>query len=154
MARAWAVITTQVFSMTLGSVPGDFPSDLYEGFVKFLQAPQSSCFRRTLVTRTYLRQTFTQIRSRPSSTRRIAEAMIMTELETIPYGADRRQTPQAAAPRPSGSAYSFARTLTHQVSVYARQRSWDATTSCRTGASRSNGLRTPARPSRRLAWAV
>jgi len=74
MARAWAVITAQVFSMTLGSVPGDFPSDLYEGFVKFLQAPQSSCCRRTLVMRTYLRQTFTQIRSIPSSTRRIAEA--------------------------------------------------------------------------------
>src|SRR5674476_428327 len=34
MARAWVVSTAQVFSMTLGSVPGVSPEDLYEGFVK------------------------------------------------------------------------------------------------------------------------
>jgi hypothetical protein len=35
MARARAVITAQVFSMTFGSEPRVFPGDLYEGFVKF-----------------------------------------------------------------------------------------------------------------------
>jgi len=39
MTRAWAVFTAQVFPMTFGSVPGDFPSDLYEGFVKFFRRP-------------------------------------------------------------------------------------------------------------------
>jgi hypothetical protein len=37
MTRAWTVFTAQVFPMTFGSVPSDFPSDLYEGFVKFFR---------------------------------------------------------------------------------------------------------------------
>jgi hypothetical protein len=35
--RAWAAVTTPVFPLTIGSVPSDFPSDLYEGFVKFFR---------------------------------------------------------------------------------------------------------------------
>ena len=39
MARAWTVITAQVFSMTFGFVPRAFPDDLYEGSVKFSGRP-------------------------------------------------------------------------------------------------------------------
>jgi hypothetical protein len=66
--------------------------------------------------------------------------MTMTELETIPHGAGRRQTRSVAASLPPGWAYCFAITRIHQVPVYARPRWSDVTSNCRTGASRSNGF--------------
>jgi hypothetical protein len=39
MARAWAVITAQVFSMTIRFVPRVFPGGFHEGFMKFFGCP-------------------------------------------------------------------------------------------------------------------
>src|SRR5450631_3660493 len=42
MTPAWAVFTAQVIPMTFGSVPSDFPSDFYEGFMKFFRCRNRS----------------------------------------------------------------------------------------------------------------